>query len=127
MDFGVIEGQPISDIGNHLKRLHTAWKGGDTGYSLEDGESPDTVLKRVLKRSDMLIEKYRGEDMLFVLHGRLIRILLSHWLGYGLRQMHRVQHQNGALYHLRLSEDNEMEAVFLNKTEHLKESGEVRE
>ncbi len=119
MDFGVIEGQPISEIGDHLNKLHTAWKGGDTAFALEQGESPDTVLKRVRKRTDMLVEKHRGQSILFVLHGRLIRILLANWLGYGLTQMHRVKHQNGALYQLRQGEDNDIESVFLNQTKHL--------
>lgn len=120
MDFGIIEGRPISEIDHHLKSLNNNWKNGNTAFALDEGESPDVVLKRVTKRTDKLLKTHRGENILFVLHGRLIRILLSHWLEYGLSQMHRVGHQNGALYHLRINSSNKMEPVFLNKIEHLK-------
>lgn len=118
MDFGIIEGQHISEIRGNLDHLHHTWKNGDTSFALEQGESPEGVLKRVLLRTDVLLEKCKGQNMLFVLHGRLIRILLSHWLGYGLTGMHRIEHQNGALYHLRLKDDK-MSPVFLNEIEHL--------
>ncbi len=119
MNFGVIEGQPIDEIRDDLKRLHNAWSGGNTAFALENGESPETVLGRVKSRTDALIEKHQGENMLLVLHGRLIRILLSHWLGYGLQKMHQIEHQNGALNHLRLNGDDTFEPVFLNGTDHL--------
>lgn len=123
MDFGIIEGQHISEIRDNLDHLHHTWKNGDTSFALEQGESPEGVLKRVLLRTDVLLEKNRGQNMLFVLHGRLIRILLSHWLGYGLSQMHRIEHQNGALYHLQLKEADKMKPVFLNGIQHLEVGG----
>lgn len=118
MNFGIIEGQPIEDIGHHLEELHKNWKSGNTTFALDEGESPEQVLQRVLWRMDLLLKEHRGRTMLFVLHGRLIRILLSHWLGYGLREMHRVKHQNGALYHMRL-QGKEIQPVFLNEISHL--------
>lgn len=118
MNFGIIEGQPIEEIGHHLEELHKNWKSGNTTFALEQGESPEEVLQRVLQRMKLLLKEHQGRGVLFVLHGRLIRILLSHWLGYGLWEMHRVKHQNGALYHMRL-QDNEIQPVFLNKISHL--------
>lgn len=119
MDFGIIEGRQISEIHDNLEHLHHTWKGGDTAFAIEDGESPEGVLKRVLLRTDILLETHYGQNILFVLHGRLIRILLAHWLGYGLTRMHHIEHQNGGLYHLQMMEDSTMETVFLNKIEHL--------
>lgn len=122
MNFGIIEGKHISEIRDNLDHLHHTWKNGDTSFALEQGESPEGVLKRVLLRTDVLLDKHRGQNMLFVLHGRLIRIILSHWLGYGLSQMHRIEHQNGALYHLQLREEDKMTPVFLNGIAHLQEN-----
>jgi probable phosphoglycerate mutase len=120
MNFGVIEGRPISEIEEHLQDLHHNWRSGNTAFALEQGESPDAVLERVISRTDMLTKKHRGKNMLYVLHGRLIRILLAQWLQYGLNKMHQIEHCNGALYHLQLNENEEFEPIFLNKREHLK-------
>lgn len=123
MDFGVIEGRFIEEVKPHLDRLHTHWRSGNTAIAAERGESPEGVLRRVLSRMELLLEAHRGGTLLFVLHGRLIRILLAHWLQYGLSQMHRVEHQNCGLYHLRIGEDEHFEPVYLNRTDHLKETG----
>lgn len=122
MDFGVMEGRSIDTIRPDLDRLHATWSGGDTAHAVEKGESPEAVLDRVLSRMDHLLEAHRGQTLLFVLHGRLIRILLAHWLEYGLSEMHRVDHQNCGLYHLQVHADKPVEPVYLNRTDHLAET-----
>lgn len=119
MNFGIIEGQPIDEIKEHLQQLHKAWSSGNTGFALEEGESPEAVLKRVKMRTDLLIEEHSGQNILLVLHGRLIRVLLAHWLGYGLSRMHEIEHQNGALNHLQMRTGQPIKPLFLNKTDHL--------
>ena len=118
MDFGIIEGRPISEVGDHLNQLHNHWKSGNITFALDRGESPEEVLRRVTKCMDTVLREHNGQSMLFVLHGRLIRVILSHWLGYGLREMHCVEHQNGSLYHMQLY-DKEIKPVFLNEVSHL--------
>jgi len=119
MDFGIMEGRRQQNIWGDIMRLHNRWKEGDTGFAFEQGESPETVLQRVVSCTNEILADYGDQPVLFVLHGRLIRILVAHWLEYGLSQMHRVQHQNGALYHLRLKENDHIEPVYLNRTFHL--------
>lgn len=119
MDFGIYEGRPISEIEDDLKSLHQNWKSGNVDYASEQGESPTAVLKRAGGRIELIIREHDNANLLFILHGRLIRILVSNWLQYGLEGMYRVPHSNGALYHLQW--DGELfEPVYLNKTEHLK-------
>lgn len=118
MDFGILEGQPIEDIQSDLEELHTNWKSGNLSFSAKDGESPEGVLKRAGERVDLIIKKHHGSNLLFVLHGRLIRILVSHWLGYGLAEMHRVPHTNGAIYHIQW-DGKQFNPVYLNHTDHL--------
>ncbi len=85
---------------------------------MNEGESPTAVLKRAGNRISAIISEQQSRNLLFVLHGRLLRVLLADWLQYGLTDMHRVPHSNGALYHLRW--DGELfEPVYLHKTEHL--------
>lgn len=117
MNFGDLEGRPISEIEDDLKELHQRWKGGDVEHSCQGGESPTVVYNRANQRARTILEQ-GFDNMLFVLHGRLLRILLSQWLNYGLHQMHRIPHSNGALYHLQWDK-TKFEAVYLNRTDHL--------
>lgn len=124
MNFGAFEGRHASEIKSGLQDLHQKWKSGHVDYACENGESPRTVLRRVRNRIETIIENQPNTNLLFVLHGRLLRILLSHWLQYGLSDMHRVPHSNGALYHIRWDGES-FEPVYLNKTEHLDSMVEV--
>lgn len=119
MNFGVLEGRPISEIKTDIEKLKKNWQSGNVGYASEGGESPKTVLNRAASRIDSIINGYQDANILFVLHGRLIRILVSHWLEYGLSEMHRVPHTNGALYHIRW-DGQIFEPIYLNHTKHLR-------
>lgn len=118
MNFGILEGRPISEIKDNLQSLHNRWKSGDVEFAMDGGESPSTVLKRAGNRARSIIRQQETVNLLFVLHGRLLRILLSDWLNYGLHQMHQIPHTNGALYHLQWNGSG-FEALYLNKTDHL--------
>lgn len=118
MNFGALEGRPIAEIEQELDLLHNTWKGGDVKFALEKGESPHAVYERVSGRMERILRQYPHSNMMFVLHGRLIRILLSEWLGYGLQSMHRIEHSNGALYHLEWN-GSIFQPVHINYTEHL--------
>lgn len=118
MSFGYLEGRPAKEVEQDLDEIHTAWQNGNVHYAPRNGESPSEVLQRVSSCTEMLINKHQGLNILFILHGRLIRVLLSDWLKFGLSEMHRIKHTNGALYHLKW-ENQKFQPVFLNKTEHL--------
>lgn len=118
MNFGILEGRPISEIAKDLEFLHNTWKSGDVNHASEKGESPNMVLQRAHGRINQIIREHQHSNLLFVLHGRLIRILLSHWLKYGLSDMHRVPHSNGALYQLRWDGET-FDPVYIHKTDHL--------
>lgn len=118
MDFGDFEGTAMKEIARELDDLQNGWMGGDISLRVPGGESP----KEVFERANYAARSYingadTGTVMLFV-HGRLIRILLSEWLGYGLKNMHKIEHQNGAVNHLIFKKDS-FEPVYLNKTDHL--------
>lgn len=120
MNFGVIEGKCTKEIQLELKTLHERWEKGETGFALQDGESPKAVLERVQSRMISIIEEHADKNIFIVLHGRLIRILLSYWLGYGLERMHEIEHCNGSLNHLRWN-GKAFKIVCLHKTDHLQE------
>lgn len=118
MDFGILEGRPISEIKDELKKLYRTWKAGNVKYASPQGESPYTVYERADRRAKMVVEQNNHKNLLFVLHGRLLRILLSNWLGHGLSNMHRIPHVNGALYQLHWNGSG-FESRYINKTDHL--------
>ncbi|MDZ7657890.1 histidine phosphatase family protein [Fodinibius sp.] len=120
MDFGILEGKPISEIKSELKHLHERWKSGAVDFASDQGESPNAVFKRADNRARMILQEYQHKNLLFVLHGRLLRILLSEWLGYGLSRMHEIPHCNGALYHLKWNGSG-FKSLYINKTDHLTE------
>lgn len=119
MNFGVLEGRVITEIEPELRELQQNWQSGNVEFALDKAESPKMVLDRASTCAEKIIRRREKSTMLFVLHGRLIRILLSHWLDLGLSSMHRIGHSNGALYHLQWN-GQRFESVFLNNTDHLK-------
>lgn len=118
MNFGRFEGKPSEEIEDDLEEVHQSWRKGNTDHKIDGGESPSMVLDRVLSRTDTILEEYAGSTLLFILHGRLIRILLTKWLDYDLSEMYRIEHRNGALYHLKM-EGETFQVGYLNKTDHL--------
>ncbi len=118
MNFGVLEGQPVADIKPELNQLRDNWRQGNVKFALENGESPFSVYERVSQRMEWVLKEYAPANLMFVLHGRLIRILLSEWLEYGLHSMHRIEHANGALYHLEWN-GTIFNPVRVNFTDHL--------
>ena len=118
MDFGDLEGQKSSNIQKELEDLHNAWAKGDVHIPIPGGESPEEVYERANGRLRTILDDEENETKVFFLHGRLIRVLLSEWLGYGLKNMHKIEHQNGAINHI-LKNHVSFDVVYLNKTDHL--------
>lgn len=117
--FGTAEGKNIHEIRDQLLELHHQWKSGNLDFALDGGESPKEVWERAGGKVREILSEYMGTSLLFVLHGRLIRILISCWLEMGLHRMHEVRHANGALNHL-VWDGKRFQAVSLHKTDHLK-------
>jgi probable phosphoglycerate mutase len=120
IDFGVFEGKVFMDIEDEIMALHDEWTKGRVELPPKDGESPQQAFDRANAKVMDVLESSEEENIVFMIHGRLTRILLSVWLGYGLPNMHKIEHQNGAINHLTW-DDGKFEVVELNKTEHLLE------
>lgn len=118
MNFGDFEGMFFDDIADEIKKVHEKWSGGQTAYRIPGGESPEEVFDRAAKRVHKYLDEFNGDNIAFVVHGRVIRILLSEWTGIGLRNMHKIEHANGAVNHL-MKNGNGFDVVYLNRTAHL--------
>ncbi len=120
MSFGKYEGSYIDEIMDAIKELQKKWSSGETDYCIEGGgESPQQVYDRAATKLLEVIENSEEKYIAFMLHGRLIRILLSGLLGLGLSNMQQIKHTNGSINHL-VWNGKELEVVELNKIDHLK-------
>ncbi|SMO97050.1 histidine phosphatase family protein [Gracilimonas mengyeensis] len=120
IDFGVLEGRAFTDIKDEVEVIHNEWKSGNVDFAPDEGESPRQTFARANAKVVEILETAKEEIIVFMIHGRLTRILLSEWLGYGLQNMHKVKHQNAAINHLTWK-DGKFEAVKLNQVNHLKQ------
>ena len=118
MDYGIYEGKQYTDVADDLEIIKNSWDEGNTELQIEAGESPEDVLNRAKPIFLNIIQSHPGESILMVLHGRLIRILLSHFLRSDLKQMEAYQISNCELNHL-VYEGDCFKVQFLNKCEYL--------
>lgn len=120
MHFGTAEGKEFADVNLELQELYNKWQSGIVNAGFERGESPIQVLERAQNCILGVLKKHEGKSVAFVIHGRLIRIILSHWLGIGLHRMNEIQHANTSVNKL-VWNGIRFRAVYLNKLDHLKE------
>lgn len=118
MSFGDLEGKSFNNVLDQLKFLQNEWSFGNTKIPVPGGESPEDVYERAGKKIREIAENSSETHIAVFIHGRLIRILLSEILGLGLKNMHQIQHQNGAINHL-IWENGVFKTVQLNIVNHL--------
>lgn len=61
----------------------TQWKAGNLDAAHEGGESFAQISDRVVPAMNRLAQRHRGETIVVVAHGVVIRVLLACWLGEG--------------------------------------------
>jgi|AntAceMinimDraft_1070359.scaffolds.fasta_scaffold03367_4 probable phosphoglycerate mutase len=122
LNFGIFEGIAISQISAELDKLHELWEGGQTSASAEEGESPDAAFSRASSYIKNAVAQAKSPDVIFVIHGRLLRILLAGWLDHDLSKMSKYHHHNANINLLEYEKDI-FKAVILNETQHLASLG----
>ncbi len=121
MSFGDLEGSYFNEVKAEIHEVNEQWMKGAVDVRIPGGESPTEVFKRAGTKVIEILENSEEERIVFMLHGRLIRILLSEFLGKGLKNMHLIKHQNGAINHL-VWNGLGFKAVQLNIIDHLSKS-----
>ncbi|MEX2600804.1 MAG: histidine phosphatase family protein [Balneolaceae bacterium] len=120
MNFGEFEGKNRLEILDQMERAQERWKLGEVGWPIPGGESPAEVFERANRAVMSQLDEYPDETIVFVVHGRVIRILLSEWTGIGLRNMDQIEHSNGSINQLHW-DGRSFSAVYLNRGDHLAE------
>jgi broad specificity phosphatase PhoE len=118
MDFGDFEGRSYEDVITELAAIDQAWRRGEIETKIPGGESPLDVYNRANEEISAIINKQGKGIITIVIHGRLMRILFAEWLGYGIKNMHLIQHENGAVNQF-VYKNGVFNPVYLNKTTHL--------
>lgn len=102
MDFGRLEGLDYNDDQVELQWMLQEWSKGNGEARVTGGESAIEVFERAnTKFQDLLAGAGPDESLAFVLHGRLIRILMSQWMGLGYEGMSRFAHHNACINYLK--------------------------
>lgn len=118
MNFGEFEGKSYLDIVDELDPISQAWKKGEIDLKIPGGESPKEVFERANDAFEKIFSSMNRGYVFVVAHGRLLRILLSEWLGYGLRNMDKINHYNCGVNQIVYS-GGAYKAEYLNKTDYL--------
>lgn len=118
MNYGDFEGKLFSDIEKDLNSLIQKWDNAEINIAAPNGESPLEVKNRAVAYIMKKIESSAATNLIFVVHGRVIRILLAWFLDHDLSFMQKYPHQNANINELSYSE-GEFSAQRINYTEHL--------
>jgi probable phosphoglycerate mutase len=91
------------------------WKKGETDIpAAKGGESPEDVVARQKVALEVILSQPEEELILVAMHGRAIRILLTHLLNLPLSSMDDFEHSNLCLYKLSYSYKTETFTLEVN-------------
>lgn len=103
IDFGAWEGRLIADIWEQDRALAEQYFRQPGRIAPAGGESMKTARDRLLPAWQSLLAQYRGQHLLLVAHGGIIRLLLAHLLAMPLSALTRLHVPHGCLTRLRIS------------------------
>ncbi|UCS95639.1 histidine phosphatase family protein [Echinicola marina] len=123
ISWGKYEGVPMSkEEHSYYQSMLQKWSEGNLDYSIEGGESPNQVYKRLEKGLNYVLEQ-GGNTILICMHGRAMRVMLSLMLDYDLRFMDVFEHHNLGCYELTYFENGRFMMDRYNNVKHLKLKG----
>lgn len=97
MNWGTWEGKPFADMQSHLQVQREKWAAGDWTWAPPGGESLHALLQRAEEGIRLVSSLYPTGSVLIVTHGQLLRLLLTHLMGYPIAQESRFYHRRGQL------------------------------
>jgi len=116
ISWGKYDGKKIFDD-DYYWEVVKEWNSGNVSLRIEGGESPEDVRDRQLPVIDKIANS--KEDLVLVcMHGRAMRILLSHFIDGNINSMDNYEHKNLGLYILELDSDG-LRIVEANVVGHL--------
>ncbi|MCL7987177.1 histidine phosphatase family protein [Sphingobacterium sp. lm-10] len=99
ISWGIYEGKEQDEsIMAGFKDLVDQWRNNLLDVSVENGESPNALVKRQQEAIQHMLDQKEEDLVLVCLHGRALRILLCHLTQLAVCQMDDFPHTNTALY-----------------------------
>ena len=99
ISWGTKEGHKITpEEDEYYHYMLKQWQLGNTSARIENGESPEDVVRRMKPAMDYIMSKPDEKTILICMHGRAMRILLCYLLHYPLKSMDMFEHENLCLY-----------------------------
>ena len=101
ISWGSKEGKsPNTEDDLYYKNLTKTWREGNIHVQSDEGESPVEVLERQKPVVDLILSRPEESAILIAMHGRAMRVLLTHLFKAPLHHMDNYAHQNLCLYHI---------------------------
>lgn len=123
ISWGIYEGkEQNAEILHGFQRLVESWKNNELDQSVEDGESPNSLVARQKIAISHILKQENEETVLICMHGRALRIMLCHLTNVPVCQMDDFPHANTALYKLAY-EDGQFSIVDHYNIKHLEDLG----
>lgn len=123
ISWGIYEGkEQNAEILHGFQRLVESWKNNELDQSVEDGESPNSLVARQKIAISHILKQEDEETVLICMHGRALRIMLCHLTNVPVCQMDDFPHANTALYKLAY-EDGQFSIVDYYNIKHLDNLG----
>ncbi len=116
--FGAWEGRTIESVWNEEPELAEAYYRQPGSVAPEGGESLAAASERVVAAWRSLLARYRGQHLLLVAHGGVIRLLLCHVIGAPLASSVHWEVGHGSLARVRIhsGDDEDFHRLVLLRT-----------
>jgi probable phosphoglycerate mutase len=121
ISWGIREGRtPNNDDDQYYRTLVRTWREGQVDVPSEEGESPIDVLEKQKPVVELILSRPEERNILIAMHGRAMRVLLTHLFEKPLHDMDTFGHQNLCLYHLQYDyQTQKFNVIKANHTAHL--------
>ena len=123
ISWGSREGRtPNTEDDAYYSNLTKTWREGNVHVQSEEGESPMEVLEKQKPVVELILSRPEEQSILIAMHGRAMRVLLTHLFEKPLHKMDDFRHQNLCLYHIQY---DYIQGKFIllqaNQTAHLRD------
>ncbi len=103
--FGLWEGMTFEEISRHWPEAFENWKADPLRFHPPEGESTLQVRDRVMKATEEILTRHKGEEVIIVAHGGVNRVLLCEFLGLDLRNIFRIEQDFACLNIVEIYQD----------------------
>lgn len=116
------EGMTVPGIQAAFPGTYERWLEDPLAFPAPDGERLEAFARRVVGAFQRMQAAHPGADVIVVSHGGVIKALLCHFLGLGMRALFRIKQDNTAMNQVQV--EGEVRRVLLvNDTCHLSRAG----